>query len=433
MLEREMHENRPFFAAIQQYLKTELGIKVKFLLRRNSLCPLNLCFANLDDRPQNGKDFPYNKRPEYAWYPPLSVMFKTNDPRPCHILRSHYLGIGTTKAKVQVAYFTFLKKGFMQKFLVPAYVLIDSENGDREKIIDFLGGMVLGGFGSKVKIFKFDEGKVLSLLKEGYNEKFLLNEIIVRKDFQDVLPLPKLLATDREAGLFEEEYLPATPVRELNMQTWPLLSDLFNKLLLYYKKNDVVSISTYEYQSILLNKIHDDSQLFSQTTRQELAETVSILSKNSTNDLKNETLLVQGHGDFWLGNILFDEDGQRLLIIDWERSDQYSLMYDLFTLFAIYSTEQGNFKLLKNALELEADYAPVMDILNKYQEHFSLSCDRPSLKRHFRIFLMERISSALSFFVTTPLIDYGAQKEFDKWHAFVLAILKEGILTDSTL
>jgi len=432
MLEREMHENRPFFAAIEQYLKTKLGVKVEFLLRRNSLCPLNMCFADLDNRLQNGKDFPYNKRPEYAWYPPLSVMFKTNDPRPCHILRTHYQGIGTTKAKFQVAYFTILKKGFMRKFLVPAYVLINSENGDREKIIDFLGGMVFGGSGSKVKIFKFDDGKVLSLLKEGYDERFLLSEIKVRKDFQDVLPLPELLASDREAGLFEEEYIPATPVRELNAKTWPLLADLFDKLLLYYRKNDVVSISTYEYQNILLNKIHDNSQLFSQTTRQKLAETLSILSENFTNDLKDETLLVQGHGDFWLGNILLYENGQRLLIIDWERSDQYSLMHDLFTLFAIYSTERGNFKLLKNVLESKADSAPVMDILSKYQEQFSTSCDRPSLKSQFKIFLAEKISFSLSFIVTTPLTEHRAQEEFDKWHAFVVAILKEGILTDTT-
>ena len=154
--------------------------------------------------------------------------------------------------------------------------------------------------------------------------------------------------------------------------------------------------------------------------------------ENVTNDLKDETLLVQGHGDFWLGNILFDEDGQRLLIIDWERSDQYSLMHDLFTLFAIYSIEQGNFKLLKNLLELEFDFAPVMDIFSKYQEQFSSSCDRPSLKRQFKIFLLERISFALSLLVTTPEIDCGAQKEFDKWHAFVVAILNQGILTDST-
>ena len=427
-----MHENRPFFAAIEQYLKTKLGVEVEFLLRRNSLCPLNLCVAGLDNRPQNGKDFPYKKRPEYAWYPPLSVMFKTNDPRPCHILRTHYQGIGTTKAKFQVAYFTILKKRFMRKFLVPAYVLINSENGDREKIINFLGGMVFGGSGSKVKIFKFDDGKVLSLLKEGYDERFLLSEIKVRKDFQDVLPLPELLASDREAGLFEEEYIPATPVRQLNVKTWPLLADLFDKLLLYYRKNDVVSISTYEYQNILLNKIHDNSQLFSQTTRQKLAETLSFLSENFTNDLKDETLLVQGHGDFWLGNILFYENGQRLLIIDWERSDQYSLMHDLFTLFAIYSTERGNFKLLKNVLESKAGYPPVMDILSKYQEQFSSSCDLLSLKSQFTIFLMEKISSSLSFIVTTPLTTYRAQEEFDKWHAFVVAILKEGILIDNT-
>jgi len=237
-----MYENRPFFATIQQYLKTKLGIRVEFLLRRNSLCPLEWFFVDLDDRPQDGKGFPYEKRPEYAWYPPLSVMFKTNDPRPCHILKAHYQGIGTKKAKLQVAYFTLLKKEFLKKFLVPAYILIHFENGDRENIIDFLGGMVFGGLGSKIKIFKFDEGKVLSLLKKGYDESFLLNEIKVRRDFDYVLPLPKLLASDREAGLFEEEYLPATPVRELNVQTWSLLSDLFDKLLLYYKKNDVISL-----------------------------------------------------------------------------------------------------------------------------------------------------------------------------------------------
>jgi thiamine kinase-like enzyme len=210
------------------------------------------------------------------------------------------------------------------------------------------------------------------------------------------------------------------------------VSALFDKLLLYYKKNDVTPLSPNEYQSILLDQIHDNSYLLSQATRQKLAQTLSILGENLTNDLRDETLLVQGHGDFWLGNILLDENGQRLLIIDWERSNQYSLMYDLLTLFAIYSTEKGNFKLLKNVLESGADYAPVMDILRKYQEQFSSSCDRSSLKRQFKIFLLERISFSLSLHVTTPFIDHRAQEEFDKWHAFVVAILKEGILTDPT-
>jgi hypothetical protein len=391
---------------------------VERALQRKRLCPLNAFLPYLGRQHLNEKTFSSRETREqlsnYAWYPPLSVMFKTNDPRPCHILKAHYQGIGTNKAKLQVAYFTLLKKGFLKK------------------IIDFLGGMVFGGLGSKIKIFKFDEGKVLSLLKKGYDESFLLNEIKVREDFECVLPLPKLLASNSEAGLFEEEYLPAAPLRELNAQTWPLVSALFDKLLLYYKKNDVTPLSTNEYQSILLDQIHDNSYLLSQATRQKLAQTLSILAENLTNDLRDETLLVQGHGDFWLGNILLDENGQRLLIIDWERSNQYSLMYDLLTLFAIYSTEQGNFKLLKNVLESGADYAPVMDILRKYQEQFSSSCDRPSLKRQFKIFLLERISFSLSLHVTTPFIDHRAQEEFDKWHAFVVAILKEGILTDPT-
>lgn len=357
-------------------------------------------------------------------------MFKINDPRPCHILKTHYQGIGTKKSKLQVAYFTLLEKGFFNEFLVPAYILMDFGKGDKEKIIDFLGGMVFGGIGSKIKIFRFDEGRVLSLLKEGYDKNFLLNEIKVRKYFKDVLPLPKLLASDTEAGLFEEEYLSAAPIRELNAQTWPLLSDLFESLFLYYKKNDAISLSANEYQSILLSKIHGNSYLLSQATRQNLAEILPILGENFNNNAKDETILVQGHGDFWLGNILLDKNSQRLLIIDWEKTDQYSLMYDLFTLFAIHSMERGNFRLLKTLFESGAGCAPIMNTLSKYQEQFSSSCDPPSLKRQFRIFLLEKLSFSLSFILSTPLTNLGAQEDFDKWYAFVVAILKEKILTE---
>ena len=432
-----MQDNRAVFKTLNRYFKTVEGMSVEFAVQRNRLCPLNGILPYIDRQHLNNKTSSSRGKSHqfsnYAWYPPLSVMYKINDPRPCRILKAHYQGIDTKKAKLQVAYFTLLLKGFLKKFLIPSYILIHVENGDREKITDFLGGMVFGGLGSKIKIFKFDEGKVLNLLKKGYDKSFLLNEIKVRKDFEQVLPLPKLLAIDREIGLFEEEYLPAPPVRQLNVQTWPLLSDLFDKLLLYYRKNHIISISTKEYQSILLSKIHDSSYLLSPATRQKLTKTLSILSENFTTEPEDETLLVQGHGDFWLGNILLDENSRRLLLIDWERADQYSLMYDLFTLFAMYSVEQCNFKLLKTVLESGANYLPAIDTLSKYHEQFSASCDRPSLKRQFRIFLMEKISFSLSFLVATPLTDQRAQEEFNRWQAFTLALLKEGILTDPTL
>ena len=46
---------------------------------------------------------------------------------------------------------------------------------------------------------------------------------------------------------------------------------------------------------------------------------------------------------------------------------------------------------------------------------------------------MEKISFSLSFLVATPLTDQRAQEEFNRWQAFTLALLKEGILTDPTL
>ena len=430
-----LQNNIIVFQTLERYLETTEELLVDFAIQKNRLFPLKALFRvlgmnTLDEKTPRGirsKTQPS----DFGWYPPLAVIFKADDPRPFSILQSHYRGISTAKAKLQVAYFALLKKGWLKEILIPAHVLIRPKDGDRKKTVKSLGGMVFGGSGSKVKIFKFDEGKVVNLLKRGYDDCFLSKEITVRRNFQDVLPIPKLLDSNWEAKLFEEEYIPATPLRKLNNQTWPLLSDIFEKLIGYYRQNKVVSISVHEYQNLLLKESKEKTSSLPLVTQETLSKFVSRLNESWTHDPKAEIILVQGHGDFWLGNILRRENDTKLLIVDWERSAQYSLLYDLFTLLTIHSMEQRNLELIKSVLTLGTDCLPLRYILRKYEEQFSLRCDHSFVKLQLAIFLMEKISSFLRPFQNAPFTGRESQDEIAKWNIFFSAILKNRMLTDS--
>jgi hypothetical protein len=424
-----MNNNRLLFKTIQQYLETDRGAQAEFVIKRNRLFPMSVCHVDCNGHPPGEKNVHGESGPYYGWYSPLSVMFRTDDPRPCDLLKAHYQGIDSMKARLQVAYFASLKNRWVNRFLIPAHVSIRPKNGDMETIVDSLGDMVFGGLGSKVKIFKFDEAKLVNILKEGYQERFLLNEISVRQNFQDVLPIPRLLKSNRKTKVFEEEYKPAVPVRELNHQTWPLMLDLFESLFIYYERNTVTSKSTSEYLDKLLQQIKQKAHLLPSGTQDKVSELISITDKKWMKKGNDETLIVKGHGDFWLGNILIEEDGKRLLIVDWERTDNYSLMHDFFTFLAIYSLEQGNFKIIQDAFDTSSCRIPVKELLQKYQQHFTTRCDRPFLERQLVIFLLERLWFSLRLLSDTPFASREIEKEIARWHVFFKQVSREGLLT----
>lgn len=421
-----MNHNRPFFKTIRRYLETVTGVGVEFVIIRNRLCPLHVCFADLDDPHQGGMKSNDAGGADYGWYPPLSVMLRTDDPRPYGILKAHYQGIDSIKARLQVAYFTALGKKRMNRFLIPAYVSVRPKHGDAKAVIDAFGGMVFGGLGSKVKIFNFDEHKIVSILKEGYDECFLLNEISVRENFQDILPVPKLLSSDRKGRFFEEECISATPLRELNLRTWPLLLDLFESLFAYYEHNTVSSTSTGEYHDKLLDEIKKNKGLLAPAVRERLLEIIPAPDEGRMNDEKDETLIVQAHGDFWLGNILHEDNGNRLVLVDWERTDTYSLMHDFFTFFAVYALEQGDIEIINGLANAKNNSEQIKQLLGKYKKHFSIQCDSRFLKRQLEIFLMERLCFALRLCAKTPCAYHEAERELEKWRAFWVLLEKSG-------
>jgi thiamine kinase-like enzyme len=321
-----------------------------------------------------------------------------------------------------------LEKGWMKRFLLPAYVLVQPDDGKTEKIANSLGGMVFGGQGNKVKIFKFDEGIVLNFLKQGYDKESLLKEISVRETFQDLLPIPKLLKVNKEFGFFEEEYIPSVPLRNLNKKTWPLLTDLFEKLFIYYKNNSVNPVSYYDYQEMVIDEIKGKTAFLDDVTRKKVLEMISIFCESCRQDQNDETFLIQSHGDFWLGNILCDEKSKKLFIVDWERADQYSLMHDFFTLFAVYSIEQRSMKLMSYILDLKTNNNPVSEILQKYHNQFSVNLDRSFLEKHLAIFLLEKIQFSLRNPEGEIFVLRDEETEIQKWYRFFKDILNKGLL-----
>lgn len=419
------------FKTIQPYLTHEIGRPVEFVIKRNRLCPLKVCFTALDEYP-SGEYRSYDGvvQAVYGWYPPLSAIFRTDDSRTYDLLKSHYQGIGSMKARLQVAYFASLKQRWMQRFLIPAYVTVQPTNGNGANMVECLGEMVLGGLGSKIKIFRFDEGKIINVLKEGYNEHFLLSEIAVRKNFQDVLPVPKLLNSNRQGRLFEEEYIPAIPVRELNRQTLPLLLDLFERLFVYYKSHPVTGMPASKYESELVKEIGTKLHILPTPIQKQISEMSSTIDQRCMRN-GDEILMVQGHGDFWLGNILREQGGTRLLLVDWERTGRFCLMHDFFTLCSIYAIERRNPQIISHMFDRSDDFVPINALLDKYCGQFHIQCDRPFLERQMDTFLLEKIRFALDLYDKVPSARFETQKEIEKWHTFFGTLLRHGILRAS--
>ncbi len=417
------------FPALRQYLETVTGETVDFSFRKNHLCPLNMVLS-VDNPFDQTASFELTGRAlQFGWYPPLSMLFRIGDPRPCKIIKAHYQGIESIKAKVQVAYFAALQQPLFQKILSPAIIGVLSTSLKTEKLTAAMGSMVFGGLGSKVKIFDFDQKTIVSILKPGFDEQFFLNEIKAREKYQHIVPVPGLISSDRKNRFFVEEYRQAEPIRKLDEQVWPELLDLFGKLLALYKQEEVVVMSTSDYQHTLLADIKSMATQLPEKEKAELATIFTFVEKRQVAE-KRETLLVQSHGDFWLGNILREKEENTLLVVDWERTGRYSLLHDLFTLLAIYSLEQNNFRYFSEMFGFSSSSEWGARLLTAHAEKFDLPSGKNWLKEQFLLFILERISFSLKLTSQSGTTKFQGLNELSKWLRFFNLLITNDILRE---
>lgn len=425
-----MTTTQTIFSTIQRYIKVVTGEHVGFSLKRNAFYPLGFLFS---DPNYFSASHSSSAKPAFrlAFYPPISMLFKPDDPRACDLVRTHYQGIGSIKGKLQVAYFTVLKSSFFQNILLPGYVEVFCQDTAVSGLEKILGNMIFGGLGSKVKIFHFDTRKIVSILKEGYDDQFLLKEIEVREKFQNVLPVPRLISANREKKFFEEEYCQAVPVRDLTPKIWPALVDLVEKLFAYHKQEEVLTRSTKEYVAELVEAIEQNSIKLPDESQEKVKMISAFLEKQQSVFADTETRIAWCHGDFWLGNILQEEQTDRLLLVDWERTGRYSLFHDLFTLLSIYAIEQGDAGYLEGLLALEKEEGWLNTLIEKHKSHFAVHIDRDVLQIQLLIFLLERICFPLKYMAGAKNLHQQALQELDKWYDFFIMLRKKGIFADS--
>jgi len=189
--------------------------------------------------------------------------------------------------------------------------------------------------------------------KQGFNTKFIKNEIFVRKEYP-FLPIPCLLDSDEDESWFLEERIIALPLNRIADQqiNKEIISQARNALLeLYRKSSQPVRLDewTQNIRSSLHEAIESLPSIYKQHDRNKFYSISKILSKLVSGADEEWIDTVQSHGDFQPANIMVTtEDGvNQLYLIDWEYSQQRCLFYDAM----VFSSQARSPKGLKFRLD----------------------------------------------------------------------------------
>jgi len=204
-----------------------------------------------------------------------------------------------------------------------------------------------------VRILYLDKNVCRLFCKQGFSDKFIKNEIYVRKKYP-FLPIPCLLDSDEDESWFLEERIIALPLNRIADQqiNKEIISQARNALLeLYRKSSQPVRLDEWaqNISSSLHEAIESLPSIYKQHDRNKFYYISTMLSK-LVSDADEEWIdTVQSHGDFQPANIMVTtEDGvNQLYLIDWEYSQQRCLFYDAM----VFSSQARSPKGLKFRLD----------------------------------------------------------------------------------
>ncbi len=191
-----------------------------------------------------------------------------------------------------------------------------------------------------VRIIELGNSECRVVLKDGFNKKFIDNEIKLRQDYLS-LPIPQMIESNNKESWYVEQRVLALPLNRLDdkntkdkaiIEAQAVLIDLYSlssepvKLNIYLESLlNLLNVAISELPNIYLEK--DKSRI------KDVVKFINGVVIISTDEAIN---IVQSHGDFQPANILVDvKNGQKLYLIDWEYSEKRSIFYDAF----VFATE----------------------------------------------------------------------------------------------
>lgn len=183
-----------------------------------------------------------------------------------------------------------------------------------------------------IRIIDLRKNRCIVILKDGFNEKFVKNEINIRKEYP-YLPIPKLINYNINNLYYEEERIVGLPYNRVADEEirYKSLKKILKPLLKLYRETHIV-IEKNNYINMLKKDfdvaIDNLPTIYKSEDKQKI---IMLFDEISMSIATNEINLVITHGDFQPANIIIDStQNNRAYVIDWEYSKQRCFLYDVF-------------------------------------------------------------------------------------------------------
>ena len=196
-------------------------------------------------------------------------------------------------------------------------------------------------FKSNMRAFYGWPGRyTLKTITPGMSGNLLHNEIAARNNLR--IPcsarIPTLVASNLsdECPYLLEESVEGWRPRGTKAEAW-LSSFGLPAILDFYEENGVSLVPVRELLDLaeLARKVETIARLVAWTTKDRNLDGFLSSIRDMTSLLDGLTVVVAGHGDLALDNLLLAEDG-RICLLDWERSGSITLHHDLLKLLRRY-------------------------------------------------------------------------------------------------
>ena len=194
----------------------------------------------------------------------------------------------------------------------------------------------------KIRIFDFKHGMVHAVLKKDFPDIYFVRETDFRQKYHEDF-VPQVLKTDK--NYYSEKIINGRPLARIYDASFveKCQNDAVSKLISLTNADNQVLVKDY----IASLKQTCMTQLKSKPTFMDSKTVENLFDWLSEVGDEEKLSLVVSHGDFQLGNIWYDDDNKKVVIIDWETVKIRSRFYDHAALY--YNLRRGG--MLQHAVD----------------------------------------------------------------------------------
>jgi thiamine kinase-like enzyme len=191
--------------------------------------------------------------------------------------------------------------------------------------------LIIGG-NTKLRMIDISNNKVYVILKEGFDSKYLEQELYPRTNFP-YIPIPKVIERSDNTTWYCEEYIVGLPTSRINKdignQILAKAVGCVHKMLNETKEKVILGEYTTHLKSKINQKI-DNISYINKSVNNNIKQITYSLVESLDQYSDNLITMAYCHGDFHQGNIL--TNGEKFWILDWEFSGKKQIFYDLIIL-----------------------------------------------------------------------------------------------------